>query len=337
MSTARTGLLMVTMTTLFILIGLLLGGPVGMAIAFLFAIGMNVYAYWNSDKMVLRMHGAQQVDKTTAPELVGLVEHLSHKANLPVPKVYIIDSPQPNAFATGRNPDNAAVAATTGLLRSLNRSEIEGVMAHELAHVKNRDTLTMTITATLAGAISMLAQFSMFFGDNRNNPLGFLGSILVMILAPLAAMMVQMAISRTREYEADKIGAEISGNPLALASALAKLQRSATTTDNIRAEENPATAHMFIVNPLKGSSIDSLFSTHPNMENRIAKLEEQARNMGMNSARTHYHSKPVQNKKATWASSIKSQKNTASRNHSQSSVPNAGKKAKSTHNKSPWG
>lgn len=329
MSTARTGLLMAVMTGLFVTIGTLLGGQTGMVIAFLIAVAMNLFAYWNSDKMVLRMHGARQVDRQSAPELVGMVEELSIRANLPMPAVYIIESPQPNAFATGRNPENAAVAATTGLLRILNRKEIEGVMAHELAHIKNRDTLTMTITATLAGAISMLAQFSMFFGDNRNNPFGFIGTILIMLLAPLAAGMVQMAISRTREYEADKIGGEISGDPLALASALAKLHRGAQVTENRRAEENPATAHMFIVNPLKGSSIDSLFSTHPNMENRIAKLEAQARNMGY---RGQTVPKPTHQPRGTWADGINK---TAPRPKARGSVPDSGNT--SDGSKSPWG
>lgn len=334
MSTARTGLLMAVMTGLFVAIGTLLGGQTGMVIAFLIAIAMNVFAYWNSDKMVLSMHGAQKVDRSTAPELVGMVEELSIRAGLPMPAVYIIDSGQPNAFATGRNPENAAVAATTGLLRLLNRHEIEGVMAHELAHVKNRDTLTMTITATLAGAISMLAQFSMFFGDNRNNPLGLIGTILLMFLAPLAAGMVQMAISRTREYEADKTGAEISGNPLALASALAKLHQGAQATENRRAEENPATAHMFIVNPLKGSSIDSLFSTHPNMENRIAKLKAQAQNMGYRTAKTRQSfSQPTQTtSKSTW---VDNSARAPKQSRGGSGVPNSGGKPHKP--KSPWG
>jgi len=244
-----------------------------MGLALVVAAGMNIFAYWNSDQMVLRMHGARRVEHGQAPELVGIVENLATRAGLPVPAVYIIDSAQPNAFATGRNPENAAVAASAGLLKCLNRQEIEGVMAHELAHIKNRDTLIMTITATIAGAISMLANFALFFGGNRNNPLGIVGTILMMILAPLAAMLVQMAISRTREYAADKMGAEISGNPLALASALTKLQRGAITTENPRAEASPATAHMFIVNPLHGRSFDSLFSTHPKMEGRIRRLK----------------------------------------------------------------
>lgn len=278
MSTFRTGLLMAAMTALFMAVGALIGGQAGMMFALVFALGTNIFAYWNADKVVLRMYGAREVDQNSAPELVGLVADLAHRANLPMPKVYIIDGAQPNAFATGRNPENAAVAATSGLLRLLNRQEIEAVMAHELAHVKNRDTLTMTITATLAGAISMLAQFGLFFGGNRNNALGLVGTLLLVILAPLAAMMVQMAISRTREYAADKSGAEICGNPVALASALSKLQQGAKATENQQAESNPATAHMFIVNPLSGIKLDSLFSTHPSADERIRRLTAMATN-----------------------------------------------------------
>jgi heat shock protein HtpX len=253
-----------------------------MLIAFLIAAGMNFFAYWNADKMVLRMHGAKQVDRQTAPEFYSLVEDLSQRAGLPMPKVYIMDNPQPNAFATGRNPENAAVAATTGLLRLLDKDEIAGVMAHELAHVKNRDTLVMTMTATIAGAISMLANFGMFFGGNRdrNNPLGAIGMILMIILAPLAAMLVQMAISRTREYGADRGGAEISGQPMALASALAKISGAARRIENPAAEANPATAHMFIINPLSGQRMDGLFSTHPDPRNRIEALKQLAQQMG---------------------------------------------------------
>lgn len=279
MSFARTALLMAAMTALFLFFGFMLGGEGGMLIALLFAAGMNLFAYWNADKMMLSMHGAREVDERAAPELYSMVRDLARRARLPMPKVYIIDNAQPNAFATGRNPENAAVAATTGLLRMLNRDEIEGVMAHELAHVKNRDTLIMTITATIAGAISMLANFALFFGGNRNNPLGIVGTILMMILAPLAAMLVQMAISRTREFAADKAGAEICGKPLALASALEKLHVGASRTINEKAEQNPATAHLFIVNPLNGRSFDSLFSTHPRMEDRIARLEGMADNV----------------------------------------------------------
>jgi heat shock protein HtpX len=277
MNYARTALLLAGMTGLFLAIGYLMGGEGGMMIAFVIALGMNVFSYWNSDKMVLRMHGAREVDAHTAPEYYKIVQGLTERAGLPMPKVYIMGNAQPNAFATGRNPENAAVAATTGLLQLLSREEIAGVMAHELAHVKNRDILIMTITATFAGAISMLANFAMFFGGNsRNNPLGMVGTILLMILAPMAAMVVQMLISRTREYEADRIGAEICGHPLWLASALSKLDKGASMIDNVVAENNPATAHMFIVNPLHTRKMDSLFSTHPNMENRIQLLMEMA-------------------------------------------------------------
>ena len=211
MNYLKTAILLAGMTALFVGIGFMLGGPTGMLIALAIAVGMNVFAYWNSDRMMLSMYGATEVDARSAPGLYGTVEQLADRAGLPMPKVYIIDTDQPNAFATGRNPENAAVAATSGLLRILSTEEVAGVMAHELAHVKNRDTLIMTITATVAGAISMLATFAMFFGGNRNNPLGLIGTILIMILAPIAAMLVQMAISRTREYAADRAGAEICG------------------------------------------------------------------------------------------------------------------------------
>lgn len=282
MNTLRTGMLMAALMGLFLAAGYLLGREQGMLIAFVMAAGMNLFAYWNADKMVLRMHGARQVDRQTAPEFYGMVEELSQRAGLPMPKVYIMDNPQPNAFATGRNPENAAVAATTGLLRILNKEEIAGVMAHELAHVKNRDTLVMTMTATIAGAISMLANFGMFFGGGGRdrNPLGAIGVILMVILAPLAAMLVQMAISRTREYGADRDGAEISGHPMALASALAKISGAAHHIENPSAEANPATAHMFIINPLSGHRMDGLFSTHPDPRNRIEALRQIARQMG---------------------------------------------------------
>ena len=273
----RTGLLMAALTALLGVVGLLIGGEAGMVLALLLAGGMNLFAYWNADKVVLRMYGAREVDARTAPEFFGLVEALAQRAGLPVPKVYIIENDQPNAFATGRNPENAAVAATTGLLRNLSREEIAGVMAHELAHIKNRDTLTMTITATIAGAVSMLANFGLFFGGNdRNNPLGAIGTILLVILAPLAAMLVQMAISRAREYEADRVGAEIAGQPLWLASALERISGAAARIDNWQAERNPATAHMFIINPLHAQSVDSLFTTHPATANRVAKLRAMA-------------------------------------------------------------
>ena len=281
MNTMRTGLLMAALMGLFLAVGYLLGREQGMFIAFLMAAGMNIFAYWNADKMVLRMHGARQVDRQTAPEFYQLIEDLSQRAGLPMPKVYIMDNPQPNAFATGRNPENAAVAATTGLLRLLSPDEIAGVMAHELAHVRNRDTLVMTMTATIAGAISMLANFGMLFGGNRdrNNPLGVVGVILMVVLAPLAAMLVQMAISRTREYGADRGGAEISGQPMALASALAKISGAARQIVNPAAEANPATAHMFIINPLSGMRMDNLFSTHPDPGKRIAELQRIAAEM----------------------------------------------------------
>ncbi|MEM6847496.1 MAG: zinc metalloprotease HtpX [Pseudomonadota bacterium] len=275
----KTGLLIAAMTALFMAVGAVVGGANGMLIAFGIAIAMNVFAYWNSDKVVLRMHNAQEVDEHSAPEYYNLVRDLAARANMPMPKVYILDEDQPNAFATGRNPENAAVAATKGLLSMMSREEVAGVMAHELAHIQNRDTLIMTITATLAGAISMLANFAMFFGNSRNNPLGIVGIIVTMIVAPLAAMLVQMAVSRTREYAADKLGGEICGQPLWLASALARLEQG-RRIPNQEAEAVPATAHLFIINPLSGARMDGLFSTHPNTQNRIAALREQAANDG---------------------------------------------------------
>lgn len=287
MNTLRVGLLLAAMTALFLVVGFLIGGEAGMAVAFALAAAMNVFAYWNSDRMILRMYGAREVDAHSAPQLYGIVERLAHRAELPMPRVYVIESAQPNAFATGRSPSHAAVAATTGLLRLLNAEELAGVMAHELAHVKHRDTLTATITATLAGAIGMLANFAFFFGATGNdeegggNPLGFVGVLLMSILAPLAAMVVQMGISRSNEYAADAAGAEICGQPLWLANALEKLETAARAIDNHRAENNPATAHMFIVNPLHARAVDSLFSTHPKTANRIARLREMAGVGGM--------------------------------------------------------
>ncbi|WP_395681295.1 zinc metalloprotease HtpX [Inquilinus sp.] len=275
----RTAVLLAALTALFMAAGWLLGGRGGMMIALLVAVGMNLFAYWNADKMVLRMHNAREVDARTAPDFYNLVARLAEQAQLPMPRVYIIDTDQPNAFATGRNPQNAAVAATTGLLSRLSAEEVAGVMAHELAHVRNRDTLIMTITATIAGALSMLANFGLFFGggsDNRNNPLGFIGVILTVILAPLAAMLVQMAISRSREYEADRVGAEICGRPLWLAAALEKIEAFSKRIDYGAAERNPATAHMFIINPLHAHAVDSLFSTHPKTANRVAALQRMA-------------------------------------------------------------
>ena len=282
MNMIRTAMLLAFMTALFMGVGFLIGGRGGMMIAFFIAAGMNLFSYWNSDKMVLSAYRAQAVDERNAPELFRMIRQLSANAGLPMPKVYVYDSPQPNAFATGRNPQNAAVAASTGLLQRLTPEEVAGVMAHELAHIQNRDTLTMTITATLAGAISMLGNFAFFFGGNRdnNNPLGFIGVLIAMIVAPLAAMLVQMAISRTREYSADRRGAEICGNPIWLASALGKIAGAAEVIHNDDAERNPATAHMFIINPLSGERMDNLFSTHPNTANRIAALQRMASEFG---------------------------------------------------------
>ena len=279
MNLVRTAMLIALMTALFMGVGYMIGGTGGMMIAFVIAAAMNMFSYWNSDKMVLRMHHAVEVDAKTAPEFYQIVSDLAQNAGLPMPKVYVIHNQQPNAFATGRNPENAAVAASVGLLESLSDEEVAAVMAHELAHVQHRDTLIMTITATLAGAISMLGNFALFFGgnrDNNNNPFGFIGVLVAMIVAPFAAMLVQMTISRTREYAADRRGAEICGNPLWLASALKKIATGAGRVVNEDAERNPATAHMFIINPLNGQRMDSLFSTHPATENRIAALEAMA-------------------------------------------------------------
>ena len=278
MNLIKTAMLIAVMTALFMLVGYAVGGSGGMVIALLIAFAMNVFSWWNSDKMVLRMQNAVEADEASAPEFFSIVRALSERAGLPMPRVYLMNSDQPNAFATGRNPQNAAVAASTGLLERLTKEEVAGVMAHELAHIENRDTLTMTITATLAGAISMLGNFAFFFGGNRgnNNPLGGLGTLLAVIVAPLAAMVVQMAVSRTREYSADRRGAEITGNPLWLASALTKIAAAAKQIPNYRAERFPASAHMFIINPLFGLGADSLFSTHPATESRVAALEEMA-------------------------------------------------------------
>ncbi len=279
MSVIRTGVLLAGLTALFLAAGYLMGGEGGMLIALVVAVAMNAFAYWNSDRMALAVYKAREVGPDDAPDYYRIVKELARRADLPMPRVYVIDNDQPNAFATGRNPENAAVAATTGLLRRLSQQEVAGVMAHELAHVRNRDTLIMTVTATIAGALSMLANWAMFagmFGGNRNAPLGGFGAILVALLAPMAAMIVQFAISRTREYEADRVGAEICGQPLWLASALEKLEQGALRIDNAEAEANPATAHMFIVNPLHARSVDSLFSTHPKTAERIRRLREMA-------------------------------------------------------------
>ena len=278
----RTAVLLAFLTGLFMAVGYFIGGAQGVLIAFFVALAMNLFSYWNSDKMVLAMHNAQEVDERSAPELYDIVRQLAANAELPMPRVYVIHTEQPNAFATGRNPQNAAVAATTGLMDMLSREEVAGVIAHELAHVKNRDTLTMTIAATIGGAISMLANFGMIFGggNRERGGLGVIGTLMMVFLAPLAAAVVQMAISRSREYEVDRGGAEISQRPLWLASALQKIDAYAHQIPYDRAERNPATAHMFIINPLSGQGMDSLFSTHPNTENRIAALQEIAREMG---------------------------------------------------------
>jgi heat shock protein HtpX len=282
MNWTKTAILLAFLTGLFVAIGALIGGTTGMVIAFLMAAGMNAFAYWNSDKMVLRMYGAHEVGERDDPDLFGLVRELSRRAQIPMPKVYIMENPQPNAFATGRDPAHGAVAVTTGIMQRLTREELAGVLAHELAHIKNRDTLIMTVTATIAGAIAMLANFAMFFGsssDNRNNPLGIVGTIALMFLAPMAAGLVQMAISRAREYEADRIGAEIAGQPLWLARALENIQSTASRVVNEPAERNPATAHLFIVNPLTGQGMDNMFSTHPSTANRVARLQAMAQGM----------------------------------------------------------
>ena len=278
MNHLRTAILLAGLTALFMGVGFLIGGQIGAMIALVVAAGMNLISYWNADKLVLSMHGAREVDHATAPDLVSMVAGLAERAGIPMPRVYVMDNPQPNAFATGRNPEHAAVAVTTGLLEGLSREELAGVVAHELAHIRNHDTLTMTITATIAGAISMIAQFGMFFGgghrDNNNGGgLGVIGTLAMVILAPIAAMLVQMAISRTREYAADNLGARIAGRPEWLASALGKLEAAAQAVPNEAAERNPATAHLFVVNPLSGRGMDNLFATHPSTANRIAALQ----------------------------------------------------------------
>jgi heat shock protein HtpX len=292
----RTAILLAGLTALFMGVGYLIGGQAGALIALMVAAAMNLFSYWNADKLVLSMHGAHEVDAHAAPDLVRLVGELAGRAGLPMPRVYLMDNPQPNAFATGRNPEHAAVAVTTGLLNMLSRDEVAGVIAHELAHVRNRDTLTMTITATIAGAISMLAQFGLFFsgGHRNNNGVGLIGTLAMVILAPIAAMLVQMAISRTREYSADNIGAHIAGGTDGLSSALVKISNAAHHVENDTAEQNPATAHLFIINPLSGHRMDNLFSTHPSTENRIAALNELAREMGgIGSTRDGYTPRPA--------------------------------------------
>jgi heat shock protein HtpX len=288
MNMIRTGVLLAALTAMFLAIGYLVGGQTGLFIALAVSIATNLFAYWNGDKMVLSLYGAQLVTAEESPDLYGMVEELAGRAGLPTPKVYLIEDPQPNAFATGRNPDHSAVAVNTGLLELLDRDEIAGVIAHELAHIKNRDSLIMTMTATLAGAISMLGNVAMLFGGReRSNQLGTIGTIAMVILAPVAAMLVQMAISRTREYSADRMAAMISGQPRSLASALQRISEAAAEIPNETAEANPGTAHLFIVNPLTGSGIDNLFSTHPNPENRIAALDDLAVEMEREPQQVH--------------------------------------------------
>jgi heat shock protein HtpX len=286
MNYAKTALLLAALTAIFVAMGAAVGGRSGLVIAFIFALITNVVSLWKSDTMVLKMFKAQEVDDATAPELVSVVRTLSQRAGLPMPRVYIMNNPQPNAFATGRNPSHAAVCASTGLLETLTREELAGVIAHELAHVKNRDTLTMAVAATIGGAVSMFAQYlqigALFGGGRRDNgAMGWIGTLAAMLLAPMAAGLVQMSISRSREYAADRMGAQLVGNPLWLASALQKINAKARQIVNQPAEAIPAAAHMFIINPLNGRGIDSMFSTHPDVNNRVAELEALAREMGI--------------------------------------------------------
>jgi heat shock protein HtpX len=275
----KTAILMAAITALFMALGQMLGGRSGMMIALVVALGMNFFSYWFSDKLVLKMYNAREVDETTAPQFVRMVRELADKAQLPMPKVYLIDEAAPNAFATGRNPQHAAVAATTGIIQVLSARELRGVMAHELAHVRHRDILISTVSATMAGAISMLANFGMMFGgrDSTGRPANPLVGLLVAILAPLAASLIQMAISRAREFEADRGGAEISGDPQALASALDKIHRYAQGIPLGPAERHPETAQMMIMNPLSGGGLRGMFSTHPSTEERVARLMAMAR------------------------------------------------------------
>lgn len=287
----RTAVLLAGLTALFVGVGFVIGGRQGMLIAFLLACATNLFAWWNSDRVVLGMHNAQPIGPENAPRLFQLTQALAARAGLPMPALYVIHEDQPNAFATGRSPERAAVAVNTGLLDMMSEREVAGVIAHELAHIRSRDTLIMTMTATIAGAIGMLAQFGFLFGargsDGRQSPFGPIGAILLLILAPIAAMIVQMAISRSREYEADRIAAEITGDPRGLASALLRLEQYKHGHVNEAAEANPATAHMFIINPLSGLRMDGLFSTHPSTDNRVAALEELAARMGPPSGLGH--------------------------------------------------
>ncbi|EHJ62593.1 zinc metalloprotease HtpX [Novosphingobium pentaromativorans] len=268
MNGMKTAMLLAALTALFMGLGYMFGGSSGAMIALVAAAGMNLFTFWNADKIVLRMHNAREVDSRSAPQFYGMIADLSQRADLPMPRVYIVDSANPNAFATGRNPENAAVAATTGLLDMLNQDEVAAVMAHELGHIRNRDTLIMTMVATIAGAISMIANFGLFFGGRGNDRVSPFAAIAAMLMAPFAAMIVQMAISRTREYGADRASAEISGDPRALASALSKIAGPARAIPSHAAQGNPAAAQLYIV----PTGISDLFSTHPATEKRIAAL-----------------------------------------------------------------
>ena len=290
MNYAKTGLLLAVLTGILVAMGGLVGGATGAVIAFAVALAMNLFSLWQSDKLVLRMYGAEEVTEQSGGQYYAIVRDLVARAQLPMPRVYIMNNPQPNAFATGRSPQNAAVCASTGLLEMLSPEEVAGVMAHELAHVKNYDTLTMAVAATIGGAISMLAQYLQFgalFGGNRENSsgIGWIGALVAMIVAPMAAMLVQMAVSRSREYQADRLGGMIVGNPMWLASALRKIEHYARGIRNEPAEAAPATAHLFIINPLTGEGMDNLFSTHPNTQNRIAALERLAAELGPGASR----------------------------------------------------
>jgi len=309
MNYTRTALLLALMTAIFVLFGAAVGGQTGMVVAFAVALVMNIVSLWKSDTVVLKLFKARRVSEQEAPELFAMTQKLAERADLPMPKLFILDNKQPNAFATGRNPENASVAVSTGLLDTLNDNEVAGVVAHELAHIKNRDTLTMAVAATFGGAISMMAQymqFGMLFGGrNRDSSwLGWIGAFLAMIVAPMAAMLVQMAISRSREYQADRLGAMIVGHPAWLASALVKIHRAAKKIPNVTAERVPAAAHVFIVNPLTGRGVDSLFSTHPNVQNRIAELETLAKELGQGALGDLGQSRPSvvePRKKSPWA------------------------------------
>ena len=341
----RTAMLLAFLSAIFVAMGYLVGGPTGLVIAFAVAVVMNVFSYWNSDKMVLRMYGATEVDARSAPDFYGMIEQLARNAELPMPRVYIMQNPQPNAFATGRNPDHAAVCASTGLLEMLEREEVAAVMAHELAHIKNYDTLTMTIAATIGGAISMLAQylqFSMLFGGMRRNDNGgggglqMIAAIAAMLLAPFAAMLVQMAVSRSREYQADRLGARICGNPLWLASALNKIAGTARQIPNEIAEGAPATAHMFIINPLTGRSMDSLFSTHPSTENRIAALKQLSAEWGIDAA--PHQVDPIAPVDVAFPGPWSRPRHSSSAGKAQRGARRAGKRSQSdSGSRGPWG